>query len=151
MDFKVILIGRFCNMGEPLVMKVAPFYCLPLNPRQVVSVDTYVNGKRYWRTMGKSIVNASVKSEIDVLMHHQAVVYAPCKFQSSNTTAYTLVSRNTLYHWIHLSTINTGDISNHNKRPLSSHTSLVYPPLRVAAMLENAWRRVNASSVAPVK
>ena len=38
--------------------------------------------------MGKSIVNASVKSEIDVLMQHQSVVYASCrKFHSSNTTA----------------------------------------------------------------
>ena len=51
---------------------------------------------------------------------------------------------------MHLSTINTGDISNHDKRPLSNHTSLVYPPLRAAAMLEDAWTRVHASSVAPV-
>ena len=37
-------------------------------------------------TMGKSIVNASVKSEFDVLM--QSVVFASCrKFHSSNTTA----------------------------------------------------------------
>ena len=45
-----------------------------------------------------------------------------------------------------LSTIGTGDISNHDKRPLSSHTSLVYPPFHSAAMLED----VHASSVAPV-
>ena len=51
---------------------------------------------------------------------------------------------------MHLSTISTWDISNHVKRPLSSHTSLVYPPLRAAAVLEDARTRVNASSVAPV-
>ena len=39
-------------------------------------------------TMGKLNVNASVKSEIDVLMHHQSGVYASCrKFHGSNTTA----------------------------------------------------------------
>ena len=46
--------------------------------------------------------------------------------------------------------IDTGDITNHDKRPLFSHTSLIYPPLRAAAMLEDAWTRVYASSVAPV-
>ena len=45
---------------------------------------------------------------------------------------------NTLYHWMHLSTIGRGDISDHDKRALSSHTSLVYPPLRAAAMLEDS-------------
>ena len=35
-------------------------------------------------------------------------------------------------------------------RPLSSHTRLVYPPLRAAAILEDALTRVHASSVAPV-
>ena len=57
---------------------------------------------------------------------------------------------NASYHWMHLSTIGTVDISNHDKRALSNHTSLVCPPLRAAAMLEDAWTRVHASSVAPV-
>ena len=102
-------------------------------------------------TMGKFIVNASVKFEIIVLMHHQSGVYASCrKFHSSNSAVSTLAFRNTLYHWMHLSTIDTGDISNRDKRPLPGHTSLVYPPLRAAAMLEDALTRVNASSVVPV-
>ena len=38
-------------------------------------------------TMGKFIVNASVESEINVLMHHQSAVYASSrKFHDSNTT-----------------------------------------------------------------
>ena len=38
-------------------------------------------------TMGKFIVNASVKYEINVLMHHQSGVYASSrKFHDSNTT-----------------------------------------------------------------
>ena len=87
-------------------------------------------------TVGKFIVNASVKSEVDVLMHHLSGVYASCrKFHGLNTTTWMLASGKTLYHWIHLSTINTGDIFNHDKRSLSSPTSLVYQPLRAAAML----------------
>ena len=39
-------------------------------------------------TTAKLIVNASVKSEIDVLVHYQSGVYASCrKFHGSNTTA----------------------------------------------------------------
>ena len=39
-------------------------------------------------TMRNFVVSASVKSEIDVLMHHQSGVYASCrKFHGSNTTA----------------------------------------------------------------
>ena len=39
-------------------------------------------------TMDKFIVDASVKAEIDVLMHHQSGVYASCrKFHDSNKTA----------------------------------------------------------------
>ena len=55
------------------------------------------------------------------------------------------------FYWIHLSTINTGDISKHDKRPLSSHTGLVYPSPRVAVILEDARTRVHASNIAPVK
>ena len=54
------------------------------------------------------------------------------------TYNYPLASRNNWYHWIHLSTMNTEDISNHDKRPLSGHTSLVYPPLWAAAVLGDA-------------
>ena len=93
--------------------------------------------------MAKFIVNASVKAEIIELLHHQSGVYASCrKFQGSNSTVSTFAFWNTLYHWMHLSTIDIGDISNHDKRPLSSQTSLVYLPLRAAAMLEDAWTRV---------
>ena len=90
-------------------------------------------------TMGKFIVDASIKSKIVVLIHHQCGVYASChKFHSLNMTVKMLACRNTLYHWMLLSTIDTGDLSNHDKCPMSSHTSLVYPLLRVAAMLEDA-------------
>ena len=51
---------------------------------------------------------------------------------------------------MHLSTKDTVDISNQDKHPLSSHTSLVYLPLRAAAMMRDALTRVSASSVAPV-
>ena len=52
---------------------------------------------------------------------------------------------------MHISTIDTVDIFNHDKqRPLSSYTSLVCLPLRAAVMLRDALTRVNASSVAPV-
>ena len=101
--------------------------------------------------MAKFIVNASVKAEIIELLHHQSDVYASCrKFQGSNSTVSTFTFGNTLYHWMHLSTIDIGDISNQDKRPLSSQTSLVYLPLRAAAMLEDARTRVYASSVAPM-
>ena len=49
---------------------------------------------------------------------------------------------NALFHWMHLSTIGKVDISNHDKRPLSNYMRLVYPPLRAAAMLEDAWSPV---------
>ena len=89
--------------------------------------------------MAKFIVSASVKAEIILLMHHQSGVCASCrKSHGSNSTVSTLAFRNTFYHWMHLSTIDTGDVFNHDKRPLSSQTSLVYPPLRAAAMLEDA-------------
>ena len=88
--------------------------------------------------MSKFIVNASVKAEIIVLMHHQSGVYASCKFHGSRSTVSTSAFRNALCHWMYPSNIDTGDISNHDKRPLSSHAILVYAPLRAAAMLEDA-------------
>ena len=95
MNFEVIRKGRFCNMGEPLVMKVALYLLLlPLNlrpaPIQLFQL-THMSIERdidVLNTMGKFIVNATVKSEIDVLMHHRSGVYASCrKFHGSNTTA----------------------------------------------------------------
>ena len=46
-------------------------------------METYID---VLNTMGKYIVNASVKYEIDVLMHHQSGVHATGKFHDSNTT-----------------------------------------------------------------
>ena len=101
-------------------------------------------------TQANFLVNTSVKAEIILLMHHQSGVYASCKFHGSNSAVSTLACKNTLYHWMHLSNMGTGHISNHDERPLFSHTSLVYPPLRAAAMLDDARTRVYALSVAPV-
>ena len=137
--------GRFCSMREPLVMKVAPIYLLTFKTKTPIQLFqlTHMWMERdidVLNTMGKCIVNASVKAGIDVLMHHRSGVYACCrKFHGSNTTAETLASRNTFYHWIHLSTINTKDISNHDKRPLSSHE----PCLPTASGGRHAGRYMN--------
>ena len=48
-------------------------------------METYID---MLNTMGKLIVNASVESDIGVLMHHQSGVCASCrKFPGSNTIA----------------------------------------------------------------
>ena len=46
--------------------------------------------------------------------------------------------------WVYLRPDRPADPSRlHDKRPLSSHTRLVYPPLRAAAMLKDALTRVH--------